>query len=96
VPVTRGWLDTRYAGAWPRPSRATARACAHRGRQADGLDLHQGPPDRPGRADASLEWTAPKPYDGAPTPTFDLELGPATSLTLPLVGAGDLRTLFAR
>ena len=43
----------------------------------------------------SLEWTLPKAYDGAPTPTYDLELGPTTSLTLPLVGPGDVRTLFS-
>ncbi len=97
VPVTRGWLDTRYA-----------KGLATR-QPGDGKGIRTGVVAKPTDwtfakghrialivKTASAEWTAPKPYDGAPTPTFGLELGPATSLTLPLVGAGDVRTLFAQ
>jgi predicted acyl esterase len=95
--VTRGWLDTRYTDGL---------AAAKRG---DGKGIRTTvvahPTDYTFKAGhrialvvatASSEWVAPKPYDGVPTPTYALELGPATSLSLPLVGAGDLRTLFAR
>ncbi|MCW2680509.1 MAG: Xaa-Pro dipeptidyl-peptidase [Frankiales bacterium] len=97
VPVTRGWLDTRYA-------KGLAKA-----QPADGTGIRTTVVAKPSDwtfqkghrialvvQTASLEWTAPKPYDGIPSPTYALELGPATSLTLPLVGAGDVRTLFAR
>jgi predicted acyl esterase len=96
VPVTRGWLDTRYA-------KSLAKATP-----GDGKGLRTTVVAKPtdwtftkGHRIAlvlqtsSLEWTMPKAYDGVPTPTFSLELGAATSLTLPLVGAGDVRTLFA-
>jgi X-Pro dipeptidyl-peptidase len=96
VPVTRGWLDTRYA-------KGLAKATPGNGK---GLrtSVVAKPTDwtfRKGHRialvlqTASLEWTMPKAYDGVPTPTFGLELGPQTSLALPLVGAGDVRTLFA-
>ena len=45
-------------------------------------------------ATSSVEWTLPKAYDGAPgSPAYSLELGSATTLTLPL--AGETRGLFA-
>jgi len=96
VPVTRGWLDTRYDNGL---------AAAKPG---DGKGLRSTVVAKPSDwtfqkghrialvvQTASSEWVLPKPYDGAPTPTYTLELGPTTSLSLPLVGAGDLRTLFA-
>lgn len=96
VPVTRGWLDTRYA-------KSLAKA-----QPGDGKGLRTTVVAKPSDwtfqkghrialivKTASAEWTAPKPYDGAPTPTFGLELGSATSLTLPLVAPGDVKTLFA-
>ena len=47
-------------------------------------------------ATSSAEWVLPKAYDGGPSPAYALQLGEATTLTLPLAGAGDLRTLFTR
>ncbi len=97
VPVTRGWLDTRYA------------AGLQTAKPADGKGLRSTVVAKPTDwtfkkghrialvvKTASLEWVAPKAYDGTPTPSYGLELGPATSLTLPLVGAGNLGTLFAK
>ena len=95
VPVTRGWLDTRYAAGL---TAATP---------GDGSGLQVGfgahPTDwtfRKGHRIAllvqtsSLEWVLPKAYDGVPSPTYSLELGAGTSVTLPLVSPGDVRTLF--
>lgn len=96
VPVTRGWLDTRYAA-----SLATARAGDGKGIRTTVVAKPTDWTFKKGHRialivkSASLEWTAPKAYDGAPTPTFGLELGSATSLSLPLVGRGDMDTLFA-
>jgi X-Pro dipeptidyl-peptidase len=97
VPVTRGWLDTRYAGS------------LQAAEPADGTGIRSSitahPTDWTFRAGhrialvlqtSSAEWTLPKPYDGLPTPTYALELGPTTSLTLPLVGAGSAASLFAK
>jgi predicted acyl esterase len=99
VAVTRGWMDTRYAG-----DLGVLRA-------GDGSGLRHAVVAKPtdytfaaGHRIAllvqtsSLEWVAPKAYDGAPCPTcaaYSLELGPGTSLTLPLVGKPDPRRLFA-
>jgi predicted acyl esterase len=98
VPVTRGWLDTRYAAGLSKPQAGDGTSLA--------ASVVAKPTDwtfRKGHRIAlvvqtsSLEWVAPKPYDGgAPSPSYALELGPRTSLTLPLVGAGDVRTLFAK
>jgi predicted acyl esterase len=97
VPVTRGWLDTRYAGGLE-----VAKAGSGKGLRTT-MAAH--PTDwtfTKGHRialilqTASLEWTAPKAYDGALSPSYALELGPTTSLTLPLVDAGDVRTLFGR
>ena len=97
VPVTRGWLDTRYAKGLQSATLGDGKAVRatvvakptdwtfEKGHRI-ALVLHT----------ASSEWVAAKPYDGAPSPRYVLELGGATSLTLPLVGAGDVRTLFAR
>lgn len=96
VPVTRGWLDTRYASGL-----AQAKPGDGKGIRA-ALPAH--PTDwvfRTGHRialvlqTASAEWVLSKPYDGVPTPTYDLELGAATSLTLPLVAPGNVQTLFA-
>ena len=97
VPVTRGWLDTRYAKG------------LGKAQPGDGKGIRSTVVAKPTDwtfkkghrialivKTASAEWVAPKPYDGAPTPTFGLELGGATSLTLPLVGAGKPGTLFAK
>ena len=96
VPVTRGWLDTRY----------TAGLAA--AKPGDGKGIRVAMPAHPtdwvfrkGHRIAllvqtgSTEWALPKTYDGVPTPTYGLDLGPATSLTLPLVAPGNPRTLFA-
>lgn len=97
VPVTRGWLDTRYRDGLGAP------------RPGDGKSIRATVPAKPTdwtfRAGhrialvlqtSSSEWVLPKAYDGVPAPTFGLELGAATSLTLPLVGAGDVRSLFGK
>ncbi len=98
VPVTRGWLDTRYRNGLSKAE------------TGDGKSIRVSVPAKPtdwtfrkGHRIAlvlqtsSAEWVVPKPYDGGvPAPTFTLELGAATSLTLPLVGAGDVGTLFSR
>ncbi|TAL15632.1 MAG: CocE/NonD family hydrolase [Frankiales bacterium] len=96
VPVTRGWLDTRYAAGLTAP------------KAGDGKGIRTTMPAHPtdwtfrkGHRIALLvqtgssEWVLPKGYDGLPTPTYTLDLGPGTSLTLPLVAPGDVRTLFA-
>jgi hypothetical protein len=47
---------------------------------------------------SSLEWTAPKAYDGPPCPacaSYSLELGPGTSLDPAGRGQGRPRRLFA-
>ena len=96
VPVTRGWLDTRYA-----KSLATAQPGDGKGLRTSVVAKPTDWTFKKGHRialivkTASAEWTAFKTYDGAPTPTFGLELGSATSLTLPLVSPGDVRTLFA-
>jgi X-Pro dipeptidyl-peptidase len=97
VAVTRAWADTRYTDA---PSKADGTTLS--------TTLAAKPTDyvfRKGHrialvvATGSAEWVLPKPYDGAPCAscaTWSLQLGPQTSLRLPLVGAGDLGTLFER
>jgi hypothetical protein len=99
VAVTRGWLDTRYGQGLDalRPGDGT------------GLDetVVAKPTDYTFQAGhrialviqtSSLEWIVAKQYDGAPCPTcasYVLELGPATALTLPVVGKVNARSLFA-
>lgn len=97
VPVTRGWLDTRYAGSLSERKPADGKGIRTTV-VAKGSDwtFTKGHRIALVLQTTSLEWTAPKSYDGVPSPTFALEVGPATSLTLPLVAAGDVRTLFAR
>ncbi len=97
VPVTRGWLDTRYAKglASAQPGDGTGLRTTVLAKPTD-WTFTEGHRIALVVQTASVEWTAPKPYDGVPTPTYALELGRTTSLTLPLVGAGDVRTLFAR
>ena len=96
VPVTRGWLDTRYAGtlAEQRPGDGTGIGAAVTAHPTDWV-FRAGHRIALIVQTASAEWTLPKPYDGAPAPTYEVQVGAATSLTLPLVGAGDVRTLFA-
>jgi X-Pro dipeptidyl-peptidase len=98
VPVTRGWLDTRYAGglAEAKPGDGEGIRTSVVAKPSD-WTFGKGHRIALVLQTSSLEWTMPKAYDGVPTPTptFELEVGPATSLTLPLVGAGDVATLFA-
>jgi X-Pro dipeptidyl-peptidase len=101
VAVTRGWLDTRYAGGLDR---------LHADDDGDGVlraRVEAKPMDWTFRAGhrialvvqtSSLEWAVPKAYDGAPCPTcatWSLGLGPETSLTLPVVGKTSAARLFA-
>ncbi len=96
VAVTRGWVDTRYASSLATPKLGDGKGLT--------TTVLAKPTDyvfRKGHriallvATSSAEWTLPKAYDGAPgSPTYALELGSATTLTLPL--AGDTRGLFAR
>ena len=96
VPVTRGWLDTRYSAglATPRPGDGTGLRVTMPAHPTD-WTFRKGHRIALVLQTASLEWVLPKAYDGVPTPTYALELGTATSLTLPLVAPGDTRTLFA-
>ncbi len=97
VPVTRGWLDTRYAAGLDalRPGDGSGLAASVVAKPTD-WTFRAGHRIALVVATASSEWVAGKAYDGLPSPSYGLELGPATSLSLPLVGAGDVRTLFAR
>ena len=95
VAVTRGWLDTRYARSLATPTLGDGKSLT--------TTVTAKPTDyvfRKGHrialliSTSSAEWTLPKAYDGAPgSPTYVLELGSATTLTLPL--AGDTRGLFS-
>jgi X-Pro dipeptidyl-peptidase len=95
VPVTRGWLDTRYAAglATATPGDGTGIRTAVTAHPTD-WTFRQGHRIALIVQTASVEWTLPKTYDGIPSPTYGLAVGAATSLTLPLVGAGNVRTLF--
>jgi X-Pro dipeptidyl-peptidase len=98
VPVTRGWLDTRYSGGLDaaRPGDGTQIRASMEAKPTD-WTFRKGHRIALVVQTASLEWIVNKPYDGgAPSPTYALQLGGATSMTLPLVGAGDARTLFAK
>lgn len=100
VAVTRGWLDTRYAGGLEKAVVGDGKAIVTSvvAKPMDYL-FKKGHRITLVLATSSLEWTLAKPYDGAACATcasYALQLGKATSVSLPLAGAGDPSTLFAQ
>ena len=98
VPVTRGWLDTRYSGGLDqaRPGDGTGLRASVAAKPTD-WTFRKGHRIALVVQTSSVEWIANKPYDGGvPSPTYTLDLGSATSLTVPLVDAGKVGTLFAK
>ena len=98
VAVTRGWIDTRYARslAAPVPGDGTGLAATVVAKPTDYV-FRKGHRIAVVVATSSAEWVLAKAYDGAPCAgcaQWALQLG-GTAVTLPLVGAGDPRTLFA-
>ena len=99
VAVTRGWLDTRYAGGLEKAVVGDGKAIAT-SVVAKPMDyvFQKGHRITLVLATSSLEWTLAKPYDGVPCATcasYALQLGKATSVSLPLAGVGNPATLFA-
>ena len=96
VAVTRGWLDTRYEKGLDAQRLQAPGARAH-GVTLKPMDYTFKRGHRIGLVvqGEQAEWVVPKPYDGTPCATctgFTLQVGPGTSLTLPVVsGANALR-----
>ena len=101
VAVTRGWLDSRYGATLARQSFSSDPAGLAQTVVAKPTDhvFRKGHRIAVVVSTASSEWTLAKPYDGpfcGTCATWSLRLGTASGVTLPLVGAGDPKTLFAR